>query len=197
VNSSRVFTEQGGDILMWSSNGDLDAGRGAKTTLSLPPLNVVYNGDADQSIDLTGLVTGAGIGVLKSSDTATSTLYLLAPRGTIDAGDAGLRSAGNLVLEAVTVLNASNIQVGGTSTGVPVVAAPNVGALTAASGTAGAAAKAAELPTGSAGNGDQPSVFVVEVIGYGGGSDQPTGQTDQSGQTDQKDKDKDKDKRGN
>ena len=38
VNSSRVFTEQGGDILMWSSNGDLDAGRGAKTTLSFPPI---------------------------------------------------------------------------------------------------------------------------------------------------------------
>jgi hypothetical protein len=188
VNSSRVFTEQGGDILMWSSNGDLDAGRGAKTTLSLPPLNVVYNGDAYQSIDLTGLVTGAGIGVLKSSDTATSTLYLLAPRGTIDAGDAGLRSAGNLVLEAVVVLNSNNIQVSGTTTGVPVVSAPNVGALTAASGAVGAATKAAELPTGSTGNADQPSVFVVEVIGYGGGSDQPSGQTGQSGETDQKDK---------
>jgi hypothetical protein len=182
VNSSRVLTEQGGDILMWSSNGDLDAGRGAKTTLSLPPLDVVYNGDAYQSIDLTGLVTGAGIGVLRTSrDVATSNLYLLAPRGTIDAGDASIRSAGNAILEAVVVLNASNIQVSGTTTGVPVVAAPNVGALTAASGAAGAATKAAELPTSSVGNAEQTSVFLVEVIGYGG-SDQPSGQT---GQTDQ------------
>jgi filamentous hemagglutinin family protein len=191
VNSSRVFTEQGGDILMWSSNGDLDAGRGSKTTVSLPPLDVVYNGDAYQSIDLSGLVTGAGIGVLKtSSDAATANLYLLAPHGTIDAGDAGIRVSGNAILEAPVVLNANNIQVSGTTTGVPVVAAPNVGALTAASSAAGAATKTAELPTGAVGNADQSSVFLVEVIGYGGGnggSDQPTGSTDQPpDQTDKK-----------
>src|SRR5262249_32863266 len=34
VNQSRVFTEQGGDIMMWSSNGDLNAGKGAKTSAS-------------------------------------------------------------------------------------------------------------------------------------------------------------------
>lgn len=89
VNSSRVFTEQGGDILMWSSNGDLDAGRGAKTTLSLPPIQVHFDQDDYASTDLGGLVTGAGIAVLQTSSAATtSNLYLLAPRGTVDAGTA-------------------------------------------------------------------------------------------------------------
>ncbi len=192
VNSSRVFTEQGGDILMWSSNGDLDAGRGARTTLSLPPLDVIYNGDAYQSIDLTGLVTGAGIGVLKSSsEAATSNLYLLAPHGTIDAGDAGIRVSGNIVLVAPTVLNASNIQIGGSSTGVPTVSAPNVGALTAASSTAGTAAKTTELPTNSVGAQGPDSIIIFEVLGHGGagdsGQDQPS-----SDQNDQNDKNKSK-----
>ncbi|MEK5768587.1 filamentous haemagglutinin family protein, partial [Acinetobacter schindleri] len=67
VNSSRVVTTQGGDILMWSSNGDLDAGRGSKTTLSLPPLQVLFDRNDYQSIDLGGFVTGAGIKTLRAS----------------------------------------------------------------------------------------------------------------------------------
>jgi hypothetical protein len=173
VNSSRVFTTQGGDILMWSSNGNLDAGRGAKTTLSLPPLQVLFDQDDYQTVDLGGLVTGAGIGVLQTSSVAQkSNLDLFAPHGTVDAGSAGLRSSGDLTIIAPVVLNASNISVGGTTTGVPTVAAPNLGALTAASGAAGAAAKTAELPTGSVGNRDPDSIIMVEVVGYGGGQDQ-------------------------
>ncbi|WP_426407593.1 filamentous haemagglutinin family protein [Bradyrhizobium ganzhouense] len=169
VNSSRVMTQQGGDILMWSSNGDLDAGRGAKTTLSFPPLQVVFDSNDYQSVDLGGLVSGAGIAVIQSSKVAKkSSAYLLAPRGTVDAGDAGIRVSGNLVIAAVQVVNAGNIQVGGTATGVPTITAPNIGALSAASNTAGAAAKSAEPPTAS-GNNDRASVFIVEVVGYGGG----------------------------
>lgn len=169
VNSSRVMTQQGGDILMWSSNGDLDAGRGAQTTLSFPPLQVVFNSDDYQSVDLGGLVSGAGIAVVQSSKLAKkSSAYLLAPRGTVDAGEAGIRVSGDLVIAAVQVVNAGNIQVGGTTTGVPTITAPNIGALTAASNTAGAAAKSAEPPT-AGGNNDRASVFIVEVVGYGGG----------------------------
>jgi Filamentous haemagglutinin family outer membrane protein len=57
VNSSRALTVLGGDIAMWSSNGDLDAGRGAKTTLSLPPLTVSFDEDDYQTIDAGGLVS--------------------------------------------------------------------------------------------------------------------------------------------
>ncbi|NJL07245.1 MAG: filamentous hemagglutinin family protein [Methylacidiphilales bacterium] len=151
VNSSRVFTELGGDVLMWSSNEDLNAGRGAKTTLSQPPLKVVFDRDGYQTIDLRGLVTGAGIGVLKTglagdedSYAADANLYLLAPVGIVDAGDAGIRVSGDLVVAAKVVMNADNIDVGGSATGVPMAAVPNVGALTAASGAAAAASQAAE-----------------------------------------------------
>jgi hypothetical protein len=37
VAQSCIMTEQGGSILMWSSNGNLDAGEGAKTSVSAPP----------------------------------------------------------------------------------------------------------------------------------------------------------------
>jgi hypothetical protein len=37
VAQSRIMTEQGGSILMWSSNGNLDPGEGAKTSVSAPP----------------------------------------------------------------------------------------------------------------------------------------------------------------
>jgi hypothetical protein len=52
---------------------------------------------------------------------------LIAPNGIINAGDAGIRVSGNLNLAAVAVLNASNIQVEGKATGIPVVEAPNIG----------------------------------------------------------------------
>jgi hypothetical protein len=190
VNSSRVFTTQGGDVLMWSSNADLDAGRGSKTTLSLPPLQVLFDQDDYQSVDLGGFVTGAGIGVLRASNVAEpANLYLLAPRGVVDAGTAGIRVSGNLVVAAVQVVNASNFQVGGTATGVPVVSVPDVGALSSASSAAGAAVKSTEMPTGSVGS-SQASVFIVEVTGYGGGGqDQPP-----SGSPEPSDKDKDVEK---
>jgi hypothetical protein len=44
---------------------------------------------------------------------------LIAPKGTVNAGDAGIRVAGNLNIAAVQVIGASNITVVGTSTGVP------------------------------------------------------------------------------
>jgi hypothetical protein len=171
VNTSRIFTEQGGDISMWSSNADLDAGRGAKTTASQPPLQVVFDANDYQTIDPAGLVTGAGIGVLQTTSNSTaSNLYLLAPRGIINFGSAGVRASGNLVVVAPVIANADNAHIGGTATGIPTVTAPNVGALTAASNTAGAASKTAETPTASKPEGTA-SVFVVQVLSYGEGQD--------------------------
>jgi filamentous hemagglutinin family protein len=171
VNQSRIFTEQGGDILMWSSNGDLNAGRGAKTTTSLPPLAVNIDDNDFQTIDLGGLVSGAGIGVLEASDQATqSNAFLLAPRGTIDAGDAGIRSAGNLIVLAPIIANGSNISVGGTATGIPSAPTVNVAALSAASSTtAGATASADTQARSGTGSNNQPlpSIITVEVLGFG------------------------------
>jgi filamentous hemagglutinin family protein len=168
VNASRVMTWFGGDVLMWSSNGDIDAGRGARTTLSFPPLTVNFNPDDLETVDLGGLVSGAGIAVLQTQSFASkSNAYLLAPRGTVDAGDAGIRVSGDISILAVQVVNADNIQVGGKSSGVPTVQAPPVAGLTAANNTAGAGAKTT-TPTDEAPKAN-PSVIIVEVLGYGGG----------------------------
>ncbi|NID14909.1 filamentous haemagglutinin family protein [Luteibacter yeojuensis] len=142
---SRVFTEQGGDVTIWSSNGDINAGQGAKTSSEIPPPTFLCDVDAWCRVDARGQVSGAGIATLQTVEgAAAGNAYLIAPRGTVDAGDAGIRVAGNLVIAAARVANADNIQVKGEAIGVPVTAAVNVGALNAASAAATAASQAAE-----------------------------------------------------
>ena len=178
VGTSRVFTLRGGNEIIWSSFGDIAAGSAAKTVLAAPPTRVLVDPQsADVQTDLAGLATGGGIGVLESvAGVPPSDIDLIAPDGTIDAGDAGIRVSGNLNLAALHVINASNISVGGTSSGVPTVAAPNIGALTTASNSTGAVNNAA---TGIANQNresavaeEAASIITVDVVGYGGdGSD--------------------------
>jgi hypothetical protein len=105
---------------------------------------------------------------------------LLAPRGTVDAGDAGIRATGNITIAAAQVRNADNIAAGGTSVGVPAApatAAPNVGGLSSASSstaatTAAASDVAQQGRTDTGATQDAPSTVSVEVLGYGGGESQ-------------------------
>jgi hypothetical protein len=175
---------------MWSSNANLDAGRGSKTISSAPALEVLFDQNDYQSIDLGGFVTGSGIGTLQASSVAeASDLYLIAPRGTVDAGSAGIRVSGNFRVIAPVIANASNIQVQGSSSGIPTVSVPNIGAMTSGSNTAGAAVRTADAPTAS-GNQDRASVFIVEVTGYGGGDgqNQPSADGDQTSDDQSSDK---------
>ena len=177
---SRIFTLRGGDIIIWSSEGDIAAGSSSKTVQSAPPTRVIIDAQTGNvTTDLAGLATGGGIGVLATVEgVEPGDVDLIAPRGIIDAGDAGIRSAGNLNVAATQILNASNIQVAGSSGGVPSapsVAAPNLGGLSAASNTAGAASSAAteaarQTPVQPQPQDELPSIISVEVIGYGGGS---------------------------
>jgi len=127
--------------------------------------------------DLAGLATGGGIGVLETiAGAPPSDVDLIAPNGTVNAGDAGIRASGNLNIAAVRVLNASNIQVGGKSSGVPTAAAPNIAGLSAAASAAGSATSATSQAVGQNQNSVAqqtptllPSIISVEVVGYGGG----------------------------
>jgi filamentous hemagglutinin family protein len=165
---SRIFTEEGGDIVIWSSNGDINAGQGLKTTAELP--QTVFTCDPDQfcSVNPSGEVTGAGIATLQTIAGAPGgNVSLIAPRGTVDAGAAGIRVSGNLNIAALQVLNAFNIQVQGASFGIPTATAPNIGSLTSASNTAGAATK--QITAGPADKANvQSSILIVEIEGYGG-----------------------------
>ncbi len=175
VGTSRVFTLRGGNEIIWSTFGNIAAGSAAKTVLAAPPTRVLVDPQsADVKTDLAGLATGGGIGVLESvAGVPPSDVDLIAPAGTIDAGDAGIRVSGNLNLAALQVINASNISVGGTSAGVPTVAAPNIGALTAATNSTGAVNNAVSVianqnPAGAAVE-EAPSIITADVVGYGGG----------------------------
>jgi len=185
VAQSRVMTEQGGNILMWSSNGNLDAGKGAKTSVSAPPPRYDCALDWVCTADIKGEVSGAGIATLQSKPgVPTGNANLIAPRGTIDAGAAGIRVSGNLNIVALQVLNTFNIQVQGVTVGLPTAPAPNIGALTTASNTA--AATQATLPVPASGHNDRPSVIIVEVVGYGGGDGETKPKEDQQRQNDGK-----------
>ncbi|WP_174956313.1 filamentous haemagglutinin family protein [Burkholderia aenigmatica] len=166
---SRIFTEQGGDMTIWSSNGDINAGKGAKTSADTPAPQYVCDANHYCTVDSRGQVTGAGIATLQSIPGAPKgTVNLIAPRGTVDAGDAGIR-AGNLNVAALRVVNADNIQVTGKATGIPLVQAVNTGALTAASSAASAASQVAQDIAKNNASGVAPRRWTisVQVEGFG------------------------------
>lgn len=169
IYQSRIFTEQGGNIELFSANGDLNAGKGPKSSAAYPPLKLICDVDGYCRVNPSGLVTGAGVGALLSvpgQDPTKSNVVLAAPHGTVDFGAAGVRVAGNLNVLALQVLNAFNVNVGGVTIGLPTTAAPNIGALTTAGNVVGATTHATTAPQATPGN--QPSVIIVEVLGYGG-----------------------------
>ncbi|MDP9902456.1 filamentous haemagglutinin family protein [Variovorax ginsengisoli] len=168
---SRIMTTSGGDILAWSAQGDINAGRGSKTTQIYTPPKRVY--DAYGNVTLSPQVpsSGAGIATLNPiPEVPAGDIDLIAPLGTVDAGEAGIRVSGNVNIAALHVVNAENIQAQGQSTGLPAVAAVNVGALTSASAAASSAAIAAQETVQRAreeARQAQPSVFTVRVLGFG------------------------------
>src|SRR5262249_12146570 len=136
-----------------TSHGSIDAGRGARDSRTTQPPR--------RTKDANGLVvflppqdaSGSGIRTLTSDPDGAGPLaapsagsvYLFAPRGVIDAGEAGIASGANIVVAALQILNASNISAGGTSTGVPIAPTTTLAAsLSGSSSAASAATKSAE-----------------------------------------------------
>jgi filamentous hemagglutinin family protein len=170
LNQSRLFTEAGGDIVMWSSNADLNAGEGAKTSADFPPIAVTVSQDLFDTLNKDANVTGAGIAAFEPAPGVPApNVYLIAPRGTVDAGAAGVRVAGNLFIAANAVANADNFKVQGSAFGIPQSGAVNIGAQTSANSAAAAAAANAQNVAGGQGAQPQRSTISVNILGFDSG----------------------------
>lgn len=181
VEQSRVITQYGSDITVWVNNGDIDAGRGSKSAVSVPARVVSTDADGNTIIEVKGVATGSGIraqtydpdgsGGMQRAP-ALGSVALIAPRGILNAGEAGI-AAGNFLAVATQVLGADNIQVSGSSTGVPLADAGSLaGSLAGVSNAAPLEATASgdmarQVPQASSPNNFLPSFISVEVIGLG------------------------------
>lgn len=150
VNKSRIFTLGGGNILIWSTLGSIDAGNGSKSSLSVPPPTVSVDKNGNVTLNFGGaLATGSGIRTIQiSPDVPAGNVDLDAPVGTVNAGDAGIGAAGNINIAAAHVIGVDNINFGGTATGVPSdvssLGASLSGASSAAAGTQTSSANSAQ-----------------------------------------------------
>jgi len=165
VNQGRVFSLGGGDITLVSQNGNIDAGKGAKTATSAPPPLLKTDANGNTELDIAGSISGSGIATLRTSDTqAPSNVVAFAPRGIFDAGDAGVRSTGKVQIEAAVVLNANNIAASGGVSGTVVVAS----AASVAPPSADTASAATQAATKQSSAPAAPSLaLTVDVLGYG------------------------------
>ncbi|HEY9198239.1 MAG TPA: filamentous hemagglutinin family protein, partial [Gammaproteobacteria bacterium] len=174
VEESRIFAGDGGDIIAWSSNGDVDAGRGSKAALSVPPPVITFNPDGSVKVNFPPSLTGSGIRAFASGEgVLPGDVDLYAPNGVINAGDAGI-GGGNVTFGATAILGADNIDVGGISVGVPVADTGSLAAgLTGISNLSSSVSKMAEQSASSLGGdesalgGDTLGFLSVDILGFG------------------------------
>jgi filamentous hemagglutinin family protein len=166
VNSQRVFVVGNGDVTIWSSRADIDAGRGANSAISTPPLVPARREDGSIGFDLPPVTVGSGIGILPPPTGAfDGTIGLFAPNGEVLALDAQIRAPGRITLGAQVVRGADNIRggsVAGAAIAVPTasVAVPAAPAPTTPAATAGAGGGAAAPRA-------RPTLLLLELLGLG------------------------------
>ena len=126
VNESRLMTFLGGDITVWSDQGDINAGRGSKTVVSAPSSYYTFDDNGVlTSVRYTPPAAGSGIraltfdpdgnGPIAPPDAGDVHIYA---KGTLDAGEAGIQGK-NIYVTANAVLNSINFVFSGASVGVP------------------------------------------------------------------------------
>jgi len=174
VNQSRVFTLGGSDLMLFSALTNIDAGRGAKTSSATPPpVLKIKNGQV--YYDYSAAVSGSGIAALTATGGTPGTVDLFAPYGEINAGEAGIRSAGNINLGARVIIGGDNITAGGVTSGAPVADTSglslSVGGVSDAASTGKTGDQMAQAQAGSQ-SGENPDSFLptfisVEVTGLG------------------------------
>jgi filamentous hemagglutinin len=173
VNQSRVFALGGDDITLWSSEGDIDAGKGAKSSIAAPPPIISFDESGNLVIEFPAVVSGSGI---RTASTASGILpgdvFLFAPKGVVNAGEAGI-GGNNVTISATAVLGANNIDVGGVSAGIPQPPPSAAAGLTGTSNLSAGVTQVAEASV--AANNDKNSqlrdavlgLVSVDILGFG------------------------------
>lgn len=165
VNQSRIFVVENGDMLLWASFGNIDAGKGSKTVTGAPApvLRIV---DGRLVVDTTGSFSGSGIAALDPD----SKLSLFAPRGEINAGEAGIRAGGSITLDAPTIVGANDIQIAGGGNLAP---PPTVGNASTNIGSLGQSATAAgPSQAESRGTSTPKRRLLLDFLGFGSDKDE-------------------------
>ena len=102
--------------------------RARKPPSAVPPPLILVDSQGNVTQVLQGAASGSGIGALQPAGGTAGDVDLIAPKGTVNAGDAGIR-AGNLNI-AGGGAGGGQHSVSGSSTGTPVA---DTSAVTAAS----------------------------------------------------------------
>ena len=173
VNESRVFALGGGDIAIWSSEGDIDAGRGAKSALAAPPPIVSFDANGNLVVTFPPVVSGSGIRTSAPIGKRQGNVSLFAPGGVVNAGEAGIAGK-DVTISATAVLGSNNIQVGGVGSGVPAASSGSLAAgltgvsnLTANVSQVAQAATDISKDTESTNKSLKLGTITVDLIGFG------------------------------
>ena len=127
VNTTRVMTLGGGDIMIGATDGNIDAGRGAKTALAAPAPIVRFDSKGNMIVELPPAVAGSGIRANAAPDGEQGDALLFALLGIIDASEAGLGGK-SVTVGATAIVGSDNIDAGGVSVGVPVASTGSIAA---------------------------------------------------------------------
>lgn len=184
VEQSKVITQYGSDITIWVNNGDIDAGRGSKSAVSVPERVVSTDADGNTTILVKGVAAGSGIrGQTYDPDGPAGPqlapelgdVTLIAPRGKLNLGEAGI-GGGKIKIIAPEVTGPGGID--GTSvSGAPATdtsslaataGIANVGSEATNSATDGVERQMAQAtPENFMPKNFMPAFVSVEVIGLG------------------------------
>jgi filamentous hemagglutinin len=167
VNQSRVFTLGGGAINIWSTTGNIDAGNGAKTSISAPPPSIEVSANGVVTLNFSEAIAGSGIRTIQSlPGVPAGNVNLIAPVGFVNSGDAGIGSSGDINIAAQKVIGAANINFSGTATGIP-PAVGNLGvSLSGAASASSSATSASATSVESGSSASAPAPLASAALGW-------------------------------
>ena len=180
VNSAKIINRSSGrDLSVWSSVGNIDAGRGDRTAIVAA---------ASFALDISGLlipndspnIEGSGIQNEPAGDGAVGNTYLMTELGVINAGTAGI-SARRVTIFAAALQNIEGLDFGSVtssdslSLGDSSPPATDLSATTSPADLVGDPSEDLEAPGAGENEDEQLALLSVEVLGFGEESLPPTG----------------------